>query len=460
MLSLISGKSSNKLQILEPRVMSLESALAASSMDPVLRAIVTIGVLVFFAKVFASMFSSLKLPPVIGELLAGVILSPYALGGGIIVFGEPLVVLNSYVEAFAEMGAIMLLFSMGLEMGLASLREAGLWALLVAILGAVIPFIAGYEFYSVCGLPPTSALFIGAIMVATSLAISSKVLEDLDLLKTKEGTLLVNAAVIDDVLGVAILTVVTAIITHGVISIYEAAKIVITFFMIWFAMVGIGAFILPKFIERVMVLEVEGAVEAAAIASAFVLAAIAGGLGLSPIIGAYAAGMAIAESRALHHIKDFTRHINTVFSPIFFTVVGARMNLGVVTDLVLIGILVMTALAIVSKFVGGFAGAMLKLRGWLKSARVGVGMIPRGELGLIIASLALSKGVIGHDLYAQVVWMVVLTSIIAPIILSRMYHTKSRGLGARGSGLTGLNPLPSFEDLGPREAALRESKKG
>ncbi|MEM1655784.1 MAG: cation:proton antiporter [Nitrososphaerota archaeon] len=102
--------------------MSLDPAFAASSTDPVLRAIVTVGVLVFFAKIFASMFSSLRLPPVVGELLAGVIFSPYALGGGIIVFGEPLVVLNDYVEAFAEIGAIMLLFSMGLEMGAGQLE--------------------------------------------------------------------------------------------------------------------------------------------------------------------------------------------------------------------------------------------------------------------------------------------------------------------------------------------------
>jgi Kef-type K+ transport system membrane component KefB len=407
--------------------LAVEAAEVISSMNPIMRAIVTIGVLVFFAKIFASAFSSLKLPPVIGELLAGIVLGPYALGSGILIFGEPLVVLNEYVDAFAEIGAIMLLFSMGLEMGLASLRETGIWAVLVATLGAIIPFITGYGFYSLCGLSMTSALFIGAIMVATSLAISSKILEDLDLLRTEEGTLLVNAAVIDDVLGVAILAIVTAIITHGVISIYEAAKIVIAFFILWLAMVGIGAFILPRVMERTMALEAEGAVEAAAVASAFILAAIAGGLGLSPIIGAYAAGMAIAESKALRHVKEFIRHVNMIFSPIFFTVVGARMNLGIITDQVLVGILVMAALAIVSKFAGGFAGAMLRLRSRLKSARVGVGMIPRGELGLIIASLALSKGVIGQDLYAQAVWMVVLTSIIAPIILSKMYRTEARG---------------------------------
>ncbi len=397
-----------------------------SSMDPILRAIVTIGVLVFFAKIFASVFSSIRLPAVIGELLAGMVFGPYALGSGIVIFGEPLVVLNDYVEAFAEMGAIMLLFSMGLEMGLTSLRETGGWAVLVATLGAIIPFIIGYEFYKFLGMPETTALCIGAIMVATSIAISARVLEDLDLLKTDEGNLLINAAVIDDVLGVAILAVVTSIITYGEIGLQDAIRTITAFFVIWLAMVGIGAYVLPRMIERFMALEAEGAVEAAAIASAFILAAMAGGMGLSPIIGAYAAGMAIAESKALPHIKEFIRHINTIFSPIFFTVVGAKINLGLITDQVILGILLMTALAIMSKFVGCFGAAMLKLRDLLGSARVGVGMIPRGELGLIIANLALSRGVIGEEIYVQAIWMVVLTSIIAPVILARMYYIKPK----------------------------------
>ncbi|MCD6313024.1 MAG: cation:proton antiporter, partial [Thaumarchaeota archaeon] len=280
--------------------MAVEAA-AISSMDPILRAVVTIGVLVFFAKIFASVFSSMRLPAVIGELLAGVVFGPYALGSGIIIFGEPLVILNEYVDAFAEIGAIMLLFSMGLEMGLTSLKETGVWAVLVAVMGALVPFVIGYEFYKFLGLPETTALFIGAVMVATSLAISVRVLEDLDLLRTSEGNLLVNAAVIDDILGVAILAVVTSILTHGQIGVHDVIKTIALFFVIWLAMIGIGAYVLPRMIERFMALEAEGAVEAAAITSAFILAAMAGSIGLSPIIGAYAAGMAIAESKALRH---------------------------------------------------------------------------------------------------------------------------------------------------------------
>jgi len=431
--------------------MTAEAAVAAvSSMDPILRAVVTIGVLVFFAKIFASVFSSMRLPSVIGELLAGIVFGPYALGAGIVVFGEPLVVLNEHVNAFAEIGAIMLLFSMGLEMGLTSLRETGIWAVLVAVFGAIIPFIVGYEFYRFVGLSQTTALCIGAIMVATSIAISARVLEDLDLLRTEEGTLLINAAVIDDILGVAILAIVTSIITYGEVSFYEAAKIIGLFFVIWFAMVGIGAYVLPRMIERFMALEAEGAVEAAAIASAFILAAIAGGIGLSPIIGAYAAGMAIAESRALPHIREFIRHINTIFSPIFFAVVGARVNLGLITDQVILGILLMTALAVMSKFVGCFGAAMIKLRNLMGSARIGVGMVPRGELGIIIASLALSRGVIGEEIYVQAIWMVILTSVIAPVILARMYHIRPKEEAEAGKPPISPIPPPPKPEPEPR----------
>ncbi|MCD6536546.1 MAG: cation:proton antiporter, partial [Thaumarchaeota archaeon] len=237
--------------------MAIEAAVA-STMDPILRAIVTISVLIFFAKIMASVFSNMKLPAVLGELIAGVVFGPYALGSGIIIFGEPLVVLNEYVDAFAEIGAIMILFSMGLEMGLTSLKENGAWAALIAALGDLTAFVITYEIYIRLGFSQAASLFIAAIMVATSLAISARVLEDLDMLKTEEGTLLVNAVAIDDILSVALLAVVTSIVFHGNIGVVEVARTIIIFFIIWLAMVAIGAFVLPRMIERFMMLETEG----------------------------------------------------------------------------------------------------------------------------------------------------------------------------------------------------------
>jgi Kef-type K+ transport system membrane component KefB len=397
---------------------------AVTGMDPIMRAIVTISVLVFFAKVLGGVFSSFKLPPVIGELMAGILLGPSMLGTAIIIFSEPLVVLNEFVDAFAEIGAIMILFSAGLEMGAASLRKAGLWAFIVASGGALLPFIGGYYLFTWLGYPQGSALMISAIMVATSLAITVRVMEDFGALATEEGVLLVNAAVVDDVLGIAILAVVSSALSEsgGRLDFMSALRTTSIFFIIWLLMLLIGVYIIPRFIERASLIRAEGAVEAAAIGSAFILSAIAAGLGLSPIIGSYVAGLSVAESKALIRVKDFVKHLNQVFSPLFFTVVGARMDVTVFNESVLFGLLILTGIAFATKFLGSALTALPKLRSWDKSIRLGVGMVPRGELGLVIAGLGLSRELIDQPIYIQAVGMIILTSFLTPIILSRLYR--------------------------------------
>lgn len=397
-------------------------AAAVSAMDPVLRAIVTLSILIFFAKIFASIFSEFKLPPVIGELIAGIVFSPHALGSGIIIFGEPLIVLNEFVDAFAEIGVIMILFSTGLEMGVVSLRKSGAWAFLVALAGAILPFVAGYYLYLALGYSEEVALLIGAVMVATSIAISVRVLEDFNALKTEEGQLLINAAVIDDVLGVIILAVISSasLEVGKALDLYGAIQTTIIFLMIWAIMVGASTYAIPRIMDQVTMLKAEGTVEAAAIGLTFIMAAIAGGLGLPPIVGSYAAGMAIAESKALVRVKDFTQHINQIFSPIFFTVVGARMNITLFSRETIIGILILTGIASVTKFAGCFATALPKLRDSGKAMRLAVGMIPRGELGLIIATIGLTHNLVSEVLYLEAIGMIILTSFIAPILLSKM----------------------------------------
>lgn len=395
-----------------------------SGMDPILRAIVTISVLVFFAKLLGGIFSGLKLPSIIGELLAGIIFGPYMLGTGIIVFGEPLVVLNEFVDAFAEIGVIMILFSAGLEMGATSLRRAGPWAFVIAAGGALPPLLAGYYLYSMLGYSQATALMIGALLVATSLAVTVKVLEDFNALKTEEGTLLINSAVVDDVLGIVILAVITgAIMEAGAkVDLLSALRMTSIFFLVWLIMVALSVYMIPRMIEQVTMIRAEGAVEAAAIGSAFIMAAISGALGLSPIIGSYAAGMAVAESKALVRIKDFTRHINQIFSPLFFTVLGAKVNITLFNEPVILGILLLTAVAFVTKFVGSFLTSLPKLRSMEKSLRLGIGMVPRGELGLVIAGIGLSKGVLQEALYVEAIGMVLLTTFLAPVILSKLYQ--------------------------------------
>ncbi len=399
-------------------------AAAVSAMDPLLRAIVTIGVLVFFAKLFSGIFSGFKLPPLIGELVAGMIFSPYALGSGILIFNEPLVVLNDYVEAFAEIGVIMILFAAGLEMGVASIRKAGPWAFIVSFTGTTLPFITGYYIYNFLGYPHTATLFISTALLVTSTAIPIKFLEDFGALKTDEGLLVANSAVIDDILGIITLAVISSIaVEGGGFDLFTAIRTSISFFVIWFILLIIGIYVIPRIINQVTVIRAEGMVEAVAIASAFLMAAVAGGIGLSPIIGSYAAGMAVAESKALVRVKDFIRHINQIFSPIFFAVMGAQINILTFLDTAtLIGILIMTGIAFITKLGPGFLFSLPKFRNATKSVRVGIGRIPRGEIGIVVAALGLSKAFISDTLYLEITGMVILTSIIAPLILAKMYE--------------------------------------
>ncbi|HDJ66820.1 MAG TPA: cation:proton antiporter [Nitrososphaeria archaeon] len=395
-----------------------------SGMDPIMRAIVTISVLIFFAKIFASVFSSLRLPSVIGELFAGIVLGPYALGTGIKVFGEPLVVLNDYVDAFAEIGVIMILFSAGLEMGLASLRKAGGWAFLIAFTESMLSFIVGYQIFIYLGYPQPVALVVATSLVATSLAVSVRILEDFHALTTDEGTLLINAAVIDDVLSVIILAVISSLTIKGtmVLNVYAAVRTAVIFFILWGLMLMISAYILPRMIEQMTMLKAEGAVEAAAIGSAFIMAALAGALGLSPVIGSYAAGMAVAESKALARIKEFIRHINQIFSPVFFTVMGAKINLTLFNDQILFGMVILTVIAFSLKFAGSFSTSILKLKDVSKGIRVGIGMVPRGELSIVIASIALTSNIISDAIYMEIVGMVILTSLTSSLLLSKLYE--------------------------------------
>ena len=399
-------------------------AAAVSAMDPLLRAIVTIGVLVFFAKLFSGIFSGFKLPPLIGELVAGMIFSPYALGSGILIFNEPLVVLNDYVEAFAEIGVIMILFAAGLEMGVTSIRKAGIWAFIVSFTGTTLPFLAGYYFYNFLGYPQTAVLFISTALLVTSTAIPIKFLEDFGALKTDEGLLIADSAIIDDVLGIITLAVISSIaVKGGEFNFMTTIRTSLSFFVIWLILLVIGIYVIPRIINQVTMIRAEGMVEAAAIASAFLMAAVAGGLGLSPIIGSYAAGMAVAESKALVRVKDFIRHINQIFSPIFFAVMGAHINiLALLNTTMLVGILLMTSIAIITKLGPGFLFSLPKFKNVAKCIRVGVGRIPRGEIGIVVAALGLSRAFISNTLYLEITGMVILTSIIAPLILTKMYE--------------------------------------
>ncbi|RDD53552.1 MAG: cation:proton antiporter [Candidatus Korarchaeota archaeon NZ13-K] len=217
-------------------------------MEPLLRGIITVSILVIAAKLLAGTFRGLRLPPVLGELFAGIILSPYALGGGIKVFDEPLIVINEYVEGFAEIGAILLLLAAGIELGLESLKAAGKVAVLIAVGGGLLPFVMAYHFYLTISDEAT-ALVAGAAFVATSIAISKRVLSDMGLLDTRMGATLMSSAVMDDIVGIVVLGAVVSMITGGGLDPMTIAYKTASFIIIWLLTLGLSVKLIPRLLE-------------------------------------------------------------------------------------------------------------------------------------------------------------------------------------------------------------------
>lgn len=394
------------------------------ALDEVLRATTTICILVFSAKVLGEVFSWRKIPSVLGELLAGIILGPFALGSLIVVNGTPLIQINDIVRAFGEIGGILILFVAGLEMTFRDFRKVGTASFVVGTVGVIIPFIMGYGSALVLGFSTVACLVIGAALVATSISITSVVLQELKQTHRIESRMMVSAAVVDDVLGLAILGVILSFIsTATTITPFTVLVVVSTSLALWLAMTVFAAIVLPRIINLTSKGS-EGIVEAAATASCFGASALAAYLGLSPIVGAFAAGMAVASSRTIEKIRDFTKKISIVFSPVFFGLAGAQFNMRsfVTFDwFFYVFFIAIVIVAIASKLIGCGLPATFFLKDRTKGARVGIGMISRGEVGLIVAGVAISAGAIEQSTYAAILGMIMITTIMAPILLRRSF---------------------------------------
>ena len=395
------------------------------ALDLALRAIVTICILVFSAKVLGELFKRFRLPSVLGELLAGILLGPYALGSIIAIRGTPVIELNQIVLAFGEIGGILILFVAGLEMTFADFRRVGSASFVVGSVGVVVPFLMGYGFSLLLGLSIGASLVVAASLVATSISITSLVMMELRRSRTLESRTMVSAAVVDDVLGLAILGVIVSFISTGTaINPFNVALIILESLLLWVVLVSFASFALPKLINLTARGGSEETVEAAATASCFGAAALAAYIGLSPIVGAFAAGMAVSSSEAIDKVRDYAKKISTIFSPVFFALAGAAFNPRsfVTSDLAFYGFFtVLVIIAIASKIVGCGLPAAYFLKDKEKGLKVGIGMISRGEVGLIIAGVAITAGVISQTVYAAIIGMIMITTIIPPIWLKKSY---------------------------------------
>ncbi|MGZ8887580.1 MAG: cation:proton antiporter, partial [Nitrososphaeraceae archaeon] len=381
--------------------------------------IISLTLLLFTAKIFAELFHRIKLPIVLGELLAGIIIGPYALGGLPLFNGEPLVILDETIKHIGELAAIVILFVAGLEITPREFLRGGLSSFTIGALGVIVPFFVGYFVFSLYGLEALETLLIATALTATRIAISTQVLSSLGKMQTKEARLILGAAIVDDILAIAVLSVVLTMVQTGNTTpdIMEITFLILKILGLFVAILVGSIVIVPRILHRERLWKSQGSIEGITTAIFFGGAGIAALVGLSPIVGAFAIGMAVASTRLIKQVEEYVHKLQIIFAPLFFAIIGAQVDLrGINLDVLLIaGILV--AIAISTKMLGCGLPSLIFLKDKSKAMRVGIGMVSRGEVGLIVAGVGATSGVISGDVYTAIIVMVAVTTIITPIWL-------------------------------------------
>lgn len=390
------------------------------------------------ALIGAEVAQRLRVPAVVGEIAAGVIVG---VGGfGWVRMTEPL-------EALSELGAVLLLFSVGLETRLGDLRRVGRVASLVGVMGVVLPFVLGALWAQAQGFPTPKVMFIAAAFVATSAGITARVLHEMGVLDRKESRVILGAAVIDDILAMLLLGVVTAIQGGGKADVRALAVVAVQAVAFVALISWVGTRVMRRSSRALDAPLSPHSPLSITLAICLGLAAAAAHLGLAAIIGAFLAGMIAAETE---HRKALERQVQTLMVflvPFFFVATGAQVHTAELANWnALWTLLVVTALAIVGKLAGCGLGALSMGR---KSALiVGVGMVPRGEVGIIVASLGASAGVFPDRTYAIIIGMALLTSVLAPPFLKPLLKTEGGGPKAEGKMPAGEAGLIAADEAG------------
>jgi Kef-type K+ transport system membrane component KefB len=363
------------------------------------------------AKLLAEVAEFVGQPAVVGELIAGVLIGPSVLG-----WVKP----NELLTVFSELGVLFLLFQVGLELKDFKLTRVGWDALLIAVSGVVVPFFIGRYIMIMLGHPGLEATFVGASMVATSVGITAKVLADLGLLNARASKLILAAAIIDDVLGLIVLAGVSSLAKGGVNYIELGTTTVLACgFTIIVAQFGMRAFerIVPRVDARMRNSKAQFVLS---ILLLFALSILASQAGVAAIIGAFLAGMALASSVS-DQTKEQVEGVTELLVPFFLVGIGLHMDLSVFqqqSTLTMCGLIL--AAAIASKLLGCGLGAWRL--GFKDAARVGVGMVPRGEVGMVVAQIGRGLGVIPNEVYGVVVFMSIATTMVAPPLLKLTYR--------------------------------------
>jgi Kef-type K+ transport system membrane component KefB len=350
-------------------------------------------------------------------------MGPFAFGSIPIFDGKPLVILNETVLQIGEIAGIVILFIAGLEITPREFLRGGAASFTIGACGVIVPFFLGYYIFTIYGLQGLQSILVSTALTATSVAITVSVLTELGKMQTKEAKIILGAAIVDDILAIAVLSVVVTMVQTG----NMAPNIIDILFLILkilgiFAALLIGAIIIiPRLLHAERLWKARGSIEGIVTASFFGASAIAAAVGLSPIVGAFSVGMAVASTKIIKRVEEYVDKLEIIFAPLFFAIIGAQVNLtGVNLDvLYLSGIIIIVA--IVSKLAGCGLPALMFLRNKSKAMKVGIGMISRGEVGLIVAGIGVTTGVLSSNIYTTVIIMVAVTTLVTPVWLKRAY---------------------------------------
>ena len=408
--------------------------------------LLSLVVIYLASKIGGELSNRVGLPPVLGELVGGVIVGVSALdllvfpeGGGnasnsvIMNFIQATAGLNQQeavatfaaqsevISVLAELGVVILLFEIGLESNLKELMAVGIQATVVAVVGVAVPFAAGtvglMTFFGISAVP---AIFAGAALTATSIGITSKVLSELGSLSSKEGQIILGAAVIDDVLGIIVLAVVASLAKTGEIDVTNVIYLIISATGFLLGAILLGNVFNKSFVAVVERLKTRGELVIPALIFAFVMAYLAAAIHLEAILGAFAAGLVLDETDKRRELEKQVVPIADMLVPIFFVTVGAKTDLGVLNPaipsnregLAIASFLIV--IAIIGKVVTGLA---VFGQPGINRLAIGVGMIPRGEVGLVFAGVGSASGALSKPLEAAIIMMVILTTFLAPPLL-------------------------------------------
>jgi len=384
------------------------------------------------ARIFAEIFSYLKMPPVLGEVFAGILLGPSLLG---------FVEVNEIIKIIAEIGIILLLFEVGLETDLKKLQKEGTKSVIVALFGAIVPFGLGFAIaYYMFDLSLIVSLFIGGTLTATSIGITVRVLKDLGKEKTTVAQIVVGAAVLDDIIGVILLVILADFALTGEINLENTVRIIllVAFF---FTAAPVLAAIMSKFIHMYdsRYRRLPGFIPTIIVSLILFFAYVAHLFGAPEIIGAFAAGIALsrrfflpfgialkADPHFVEKLEAQMRPLIYLFTPIFFVTVGLSMNLREI-DFSSSTFWLLTIILLVVAIFGKIGGAYL-LKGMdnLKKLIIGTSMVPRGEVGLIFAELGRSVKVFTNEIYSVLVFIVILTTLVPPFIMKFLFKIEEK----------------------------------